>query len=691
MTRAWPVGRFFIGVGGLVAAMSMLWLSLWAIAVPLVRGWSPVAVLSGSMGPHIDTGDVVIAEPPSGETLGPGTVIVFDNPAGTGSVTHRVVAVNPAGDYITKGDANPRIDSTPVPPDTVRGVGRILVPVVGTPVVWVEHSDWANLALAALAAFAALWTSRWALAPRFNPWRYQHIDSLPATKDEIDKALGIWPGEPTPTTTRTQLRRVGAITIVLAGLVSLGIAGTALIRADAAFADTTENLSNSFVADTLAPPTSLTATGTGPITLDWTATTDTYATGHRVYRSTASGGPYTQVAQVTPRTTTSYIDYPAPGTYFYIIRSYYLGWESTNSAEASATAGDLTFYLHNNPTPPTGGTTSQDLLPLDTATPTATTLYNYDTERDAFAGLVVAKGAGLGDTSSTKFQRWMHVPATDLTLSTTARLTISSAMKDFSSGKFATVEAGLYDCTTAGTSCSLLASGATALNPWPATWQEVSIDFGTINHTITAGRALVVKLVVDGSSQDDLWFAYDTTTHQARLEFPGGITAGDVRDDFDSRDFNGDDGTISWNEASWTQLVETDGALSGKVRVENPYWTNCDGAAYCLTIGGESEASINGRGVERSVDLSGATTATLTYTVDMERFWNSGGSVQVQASSDGISWDTLATYSFSASMSPTSESFDLMPNASAQTRLRIVGVGLEGGYVSFSRISINIS
>ncbi len=91
-------------------------------------------------------------------------------------------------------------------------------------------------------------------------------------------------------------------------------------------------------------------------------------------------------------------------------------------------------------------------------------------------------------------------------------------MKDFASGKNAFIETGLYDCTIAGTSCTLLASGTATQNPWPSAWQDIVIDFGAISHTIPAGRALVVKLVLDGTSADNLWFAYDTTSHQARLD-----------------------------------------------------------------------------------------------------------------------------------------------------------------------------
>ncbi|MCP3934560.1 MAG: hypothetical protein GY708_04215 [Actinomycetia bacterium] len=312
-------------------------------------------------------------------------------------------------------------------------------------------------------------------------------------------------------------RRVANLAFILT-TAALAAALSTVPHTSAAFTDITDNSGNALTSDTLDPPTSTAATGGADITIDWTATPDSYATGHRVYRSTSSGGPYTQIAQITPRTTVTHTDNPADGTYYYVVRSYYLGWESADSNEDAATLIGV-LYLHNNPSPPTGGTSSQGLLPLDTNAPTATSLYNYDTDRDAFAGLVIAKGSGLGETEATKIQRWMYIAAGGLDLSTAPQLTISTAMKDFSSGKNATAEAGLYDCTAAGASCTLLASDTVTSNPWPSSWQDITFTFGTLSHTISAGRALVIKLVVDGNSDDNLWFAYDTTSYQARIDF----------------------------------------------------------------------------------------------------------------------------------------------------------------------------
>jgi hypothetical protein len=88
---------------------------------------------------------------------------------------------------------------------------------------------------------------------------------------------------------------------------------------------------------TLLAPTSLTATGGLSVVLGWTITASSYATGYDVLRGTASGGPYSRIATVTPRTATSYTDVPPlPGMYYYVLQSVYQSWRSANSNQTSA-------------------------------------------------------------------------------------------------------------------------------------------------------------------------------------------------------------------------------------------------------------------------------------------------------------------------------------------------------------------
>ena len=113
-------------------------------------------------------------------------------------------------------------------------------------------------------------------------------------------------------------------------------AAASLPAALAALTSSASNASNAVATDTLVPPTGLTATGGADIVLSWTATEKTYATGYHVLRSAVHGGPYAQIAVVTPRTTVMFTDSPPSGTYYYVVRAYYENWESGDSNEDHA-------------------------------------------------------------------------------------------------------------------------------------------------------------------------------------------------------------------------------------------------------------------------------------------------------------------------------------------------------------------
>jgi hypothetical protein len=137
----------------------------------------------------------------------------------------------------------------------------------------------------------------------------------------------------------TRGRRVGSgIPVVLVGLLSvnLGLPG----RVALATMTATQSVDAVLSTATLHAPTGLAATAAGlVVTLTWTATVDVRATGYQVMRSTTNGGPYTQIATVASRTTTTYIDVPVvPGTYYYVLKTYFGPWTSANSNQASALA-----------------------------------------------------------------------------------------------------------------------------------------------------------------------------------------------------------------------------------------------------------------------------------------------------------------------------------------------------------------
>ena len=145
-------------------------LALWATAIPMAFGWQPVSIVSGSMAPLIGVGDVIVAEPYTGQELLPGSVIVFEDPVWGGMVSHRIESTNEDGTLTTRGDANRSADSTPVGLEAVVGIGRILVPEIGWPTVWAKVGNTQALVLATVCWLAMLYAARWGAFARFDPW-----------------------------------------------------------------------------------------------------------------------------------------------------------------------------------------------------------------------------------------------------------------------------------------------------------------------------------------------------------------------------------------------------------------------------------------------------------------------------------------------------------------------------------------
>lgn len=189
-SRSLIEGRFYLGLIALVITLVVGWLTILAV-VPMVAGWSSVVITSGSMTPSIEPGDVVAAAPSDGHGLGPGTVIVFEDPLRPGLVTHRISSVSDDGTYQTKGDANRVADSTPVAPEQVVGVAKILVPMAGLPALWARTGAWINFGVWVALMVVAMWSARFALAEKYNPWPRRSEITVPTASSQRDASPAV--------------------------------------------------------------------------------------------------------------------------------------------------------------------------------------------------------------------------------------------------------------------------------------------------------------------------------------------------------------------------------------------------------------------------------------------------------------------------------------------------------------------
>lgn len=119
---------------GALVLLAVLVVPVAVAAVPqLALADRSYVVMSGSMQPHLQPGDVVLVKEVSPAEIDRGDVITYQRP-GEQPTTHRVVEVQDRGGlrfFETKGDANEDPDSEPVPSGAVVGREAFHVPYVG--------------------------------------------------------------------------------------------------------------------------------------------------------------------------------------------------------------------------------------------------------------------------------------------------------------------------------------------------------------------------------------------------------------------------------------------------------------------------------------------------------------------------------------------------------------------------------
>jgi len=142
---------------GWMIASVLCVLAVWASTG--LFGIQPTTVISGSMRPTMDVGDMAIIRNVPADSIEVGDIIQYWN---NGEMTiHRVVEVSGEGNgklFVTKGDASSTLDPAPVYPSQVRGVVVLNIPKIGWAAIAVKEffsGAWslisANLALTVLA------------------------------------------------------------------------------------------------------------------------------------------------------------------------------------------------------------------------------------------------------------------------------------------------------------------------------------------------------------------------------------------------------------------------------------------------------------------------------------------------------------------------------------------------------------
>ncbi len=232
----------------------------------------------------------------------------------------------------------------------------------------------------------------------------------------------------------------------------------------------------------------------------------------------ATGASFDLLAVWTPTTS------DPPGTSSILVSAETLDTSATDTSTVDFTLNPVAvaaglFYLHNRPTPPTGNTSAQKDLDMDSTAPTASNLYNYSTNKDSDPGRFVDKDGSAGTTNSDKMVNWVWQLSNTTNYSGTAQVTIWVAMKDFNNDKSAGVRVLLRHKGSATTGSGTTIGDVTQVHNGSGGFEQMTFNI-PVNTTIAGGQFLEVKVLATGSSDDAIYVAFDTTGHPSKLVMP---------------------------------------------------------------------------------------------------------------------------------------------------------------------------
>jgi len=192
-----------------------------------------------------------------------------------------------------------------------------------------------------------------------------------------------------------------------------------------------------------------------------------------------------------------------------------------NTFATGSWATGTTWYLHNNPTPPTGNTAAQFNMALNATAPTAATLYNYDTNCEFRAGRSIRRNTGLvTEAGACRYATWRSAAlAAARTLNGTATLTVF-ARKASAGGIAPTLRAFLrvFNPSTS-TYTELGTANATITTEPTLPFASYALSWTLASVSVPLGRQIDVKIVATGGTREPE-IAYDTTAYPSSLTLP---------------------------------------------------------------------------------------------------------------------------------------------------------------------------
>ncbi len=150
------------------------------IVAPSLFGGRSLTVLSGSMEPALQVGDIVIDSRVSPTDVRVGDIVTFSDPEGTGKlITHRVRRLRVSegtAHVVTKGDNTNAVERWDIPAGGSVGRVEYRVPLLGFLVFWL-HGPLGRLGLIVVPALLLAGFELWRI---WRPQRRRNLGDAPA-------------------------------------------------------------------------------------------------------------------------------------------------------------------------------------------------------------------------------------------------------------------------------------------------------------------------------------------------------------------------------------------------------------------------------------------------------------------------------------------------------------------------------
>lgn len=230
----------------------------------------------------------------------------------------------------------------------------------------------------------------------------------------------------------------------------------------------------------------------------------------------------------------------------------------------------------------------------------------------------------------------------------------------------------------------------------------VALDVGATTYTAGTVAGRRVQLPWGGNSFDVNTLTADgLTILQRALEWGAEVVTspslstgcnGTFRDEFNDIVYSGNNGTFNWL-GDWQEINESDGPTRGDERVFADLYEVPDMPTNQLFV---RDNDGGGEGVMRALDLSNATTATLSFDYKPAGLDNSNDYASVQMSSTGVTGPWTEVVRFAGPANETAYqlfSTDISSYLSADAVLRIITSPNMGGadYLFLDNIQIECS